>query len=280
MGNRLGIIAGSGETPLFFFHEAEKRGYSCAVAGIRGEAADFLSGSIQPVRMFNITQIGDIVEYFKQQNIHEVIFAGKIEHRKMYSQKEALGRMNELFTFLKDKSASSLTLLAIEFLSKQGIAVKDPSEFLSSVLPVEGILSKAKPTRQIQEDIEFGWEKVRALADLDVGQTLVVKDRAVVAVEGMEGTDAAIHRGGQLAGPGAVALKVSRTHQDPRVDFPAVGLSTVQSLVDAGCAALCIEAGKVAFFQKDKSVALADASDLVILARSSVQEFSGSDTDG
>jgi DUF1009 family protein len=275
MGNRLGIIAGSGETPHFIFHKAEEMGYTCFVAGIRGEAADSLSRSIQPFRWFDIVQIEDVINYFKQENIHEVVFAGKIDHRKIYSGQNSINALIDLIHPLRDLSPSSLIFLAIEFLSMQGITVKDPTEFLSSTLLDEGNVSKTRPTPQIQEDIDFGWGKARVLADLDIGQTLVVKNKAVVAVEGMEGTDAAIRRGGQLAGPGAVAIKISRTHQDPRVDFPAVGLSTVQSLVDAGFAALCLEAGKVAFFQKEKSLSLADAKSLVILARSSAQGSTG-----
>ena len=197
-----------------------------------------------------------------------MVFAGKIDHRRIYSKLDFSDAKLDLVKPVKDKSPTSLISMAIEYLSSQGITVKDPTEFLSSVLYDEGVLSEAKPSPQIQEDIDFGWEKARGLADLDIGQTLIVKDKAVVAVEGMEGTDETIGRSGQIAGPGAVVIKISRSFQDPRIDFPAVGLSTVQSLVDAQCAALCFEAKRVAFFQKEEAVSLADANGIVILARS------------
>jgi hypothetical protein len=119
----------------------------------------------------------------------------------------------------------------------------------------------------VQQDVEFGWALARRLADLDVGQTVIVKDRAVVAVEAAEGTDAAIRRAGELAGRGTVAVKVSRTRQDLRVDVPAVGLTTVRSLAQAGSAALCLEAGRVAFFQKEQALELAGQCGIIIFAK-------------
>ena len=116
-------------------------------------------------------------------------------------------------------------------------------------------------------DIKFGWTVARQIADLDIGQTVIVKEKAIVAVEGMEGTDETIERGGLLAGKGTTVVKVSRTHQDPRVDLPAVGLNTVQSLIDAKSAALCVEANRVAFFQREEAIALAKSNNIVILAK-------------
>ena len=131
-------------------------------------------------------------------------------------------------------------------------------------------LSKAttdRPSRELELDIAFGWEMARNIADSDIGQTVVVKDRAIVAVEGMEGTDETIKRGGRLAGKGTTVVKVSRMSQDPRIDLPAVGLATVQSLVAAKSSVLCFEAGQMPFFQRQEAVCLADAQGIAIIAK-------------
>ncbi len=267
MGKRLGIIAGSGEAPFFICKEVQKLGYFSLVAGIEGDAEASLANSIEKFQWFAISQVEDLIKYFKRQDIHEVLFAGKIDHRRIYKEHGFSPVLFDILSQGKDKSPTSLIRLAIDYLSKKGITVLDPTQFLSSLFIDEGILSKVKPSAQIERDINFGWEKVRILADLDIGQTLVLKDEAVVAVEGMEGTDAAIRRGGELAGPGTVVVKLSRSKQDPRIDLPAIGVSTIRELVDAKSAALCLEADTVAFFQKEEAISLADANGITILAR-------------
>lgn len=266
MGHRLGIIAGSGESPGFIYQRASELGYVCFVAGIRDEAEDSLSHSIESFQWFELNQILDIISYFKEKNIEKLVLAGKIDHRKIYSKQDFKNLMNGLGLAGNDRSPTTLINLAIDFLAKSGLEVLDPTEFFSPFLFSQGVLTSCQPTAEIQEDIRFGWEKVRTLADLDIGQTLVVKDKAVVAIEGMEGTDAVIKRGGQLAGPGTVVIKTARTSQDPRIDFPAVGLSTIKSLVAAQAAALCIEGKRVAFFQKEEAVSLADEGNIVIIS--------------
>ncbi len=267
MEKKIGIIAGSGDIPHFIFKEVEKMGYSPPVVGITGDADPALADSMGKLQWFNLNQVEDIISFFKQNNIDEVLFAGKIDHRRIYKKQGFDAVLFDIFSQSKDRGPTSLIGLAIDFLSKRGIKVLDPTKFLSSLFIDEGILSKVKPSPQVEKDINFGWEKARVLADLDIGQTLVLKDQAVVAIEGMEGTDAAIRRGGQLAGPGTVVIKLSRSSQDPRIDLPAVGVSTVRELIDAECAALCVEAHTVAFFQKDEAVSLADAAGVVITVR-------------
>ncbi len=267
MRKRLGIIAGSGEVPFFIFKEVEKLGYFSQVAGIDGDAEASLEDSIEKFQWFKISQVEDIIKYFKQENIHEVLFAGKIDHRRIYKDQGLSAVLFNILTNSKDKSPTSLINLAIEYLSKRGLTVLDPTQFLSSLFFGEGILSKKKPSSQIEKDINFGWEKTRVLADSDIGQTVIIKDKAVVAVEGMEGTDAAIRRGGELAGSGTVVIKLSRSRQDRRIDLPAVGVSTVREMVDAECAALCVEAHNVAIFQKEEAISLADAKGIAVIVR-------------
>jgi len=267
MGKRLGIICGAGDLPSQVCDEIRKKGLPCIIAAIKGHADPSLAEKADLFGSFGLDAFFDFMAFLKRNGVKEVVFAGKIDQAVIYRKDKIAPAALELLKKGPDKGPESLIKTVIEFLESQGIAVLDPSSFLDKAFCEEGFLSSSKPARSIEPDIDFGWKIARQAADLDIGQTIVVKDRAVVAVEGMEGTDKAIERAGVLAGPGCTVVKVSRTDQDPRIDLPAVGLGTVKTMVAAGCAALCIEAGRMPFFQKEEAIALAGAHDIVILAK-------------
>ncbi|MFC2165158.1 LpxI family protein, partial [Acidobacteriota bacterium] len=259
MGTRLGIICGAGDFPFFVCEEANKRGNICVIAAVKGFANPSLEDRADIFRWFGLDDIFALVSFFKENDVHEALFAGKIDPRVIYAKENLPSDAVAMMEKGKDKSPTSLLNMAIGFLGSQGITVIDPSPFLGSAFCEAGFLTEIKNPGGLEVDIEYGWTVARQIADLDIGQTVVVKDKAIVAVEGMEGTDEAIKRGGLLAGDGTTVVKVSRTHQDPRVDLPAVGLDTVQSLIEAKSAVLCVEANRVAFFQKEEAIALADS---------------------
>lgn len=265
MGNQLGIIAGSGVFPLLILEEAQNRGYTCLVAAIKGAAEKSLREKAQIVEWFEVDEISQVVSFFKKSGVQEAVLAGKVDHHLIYKKKT----LSQDFLPLEDRTSTTLLKAAIEYMAHEGIEIKNPMGFLSSLLCEEGLLTKTKPSADVEEDIAFGWKIAKSLADLDIGQTVIIKERAVVAVEGMEGTDALIKRGGQLAGEGTVVIKVARTRQDFRVDLPAIGLDTVKSLIKAGSRALCFEAQKMPFFQKAKAISLANAHKISIIARGS-----------
>lgn len=265
MGKRLGLIAGAGKLPYLLLDEGDKQGYAFHVAAIRGEAEASLMPRAGSIDWFSFGQAADIIGFFKGRGIRRALFAGKILHRKIYDQ-GLRGKAAELLVQLKDRSPTSLINAVIGIFSSQGIEIIDPTPFISTAFCRVGPLTSVEPNPQVKDDIAFGWTIARKLADFDIGQTVIVKNRAVVAVEGMEGTDQAIRRAGRLAGKGTVGVKVSRSRQDPRVDLPAVGLDTVQSLVQARSRALCIEAEKVPFFQKKEALKLAEEHDLILVA--------------
>jgi len=267
MGRRLGIIAGSGKFPFYFLQEAQNLGYSCVVAGIKGEAENDLENKADVFEWIDIDGIFKLITFFKNQGVNEAVFAGKVDHRKIYKEGKLGKALLGLLAKGKDRSPTAIIETAIGFLYKKGIEIIEPTKFITSAFCDEGILTRKRPSREEDEDIAFGWDIARKIADLDIGQTVVVKDKAVVAVEGMEGTDEAIKRGGLIAGEGAVVVKVSRTLQDPRIDLPVVGLNTVESLVEAKAGALCFEAQYVPFFQREKAVSLADANRISIVAK-------------
>jgi DUF1009 family protein len=266
MGKKLGVIAGSGAFPIHVCREAHKKGQSCVVAGIKGEAEDLVSEIGKEFQWFSAHEIGNVIDFFKKNQVSEAVFAGKIDHRIIFKNEE-LRKTLPVVLEGKDRSPTSLIQAAIQILAFQGITIIDPTPYIASAFSREGVLTEANPSPETKEDILFGWDTAKKLADLDVGQTVIVKGRAVVAVEGMEGTDAAVMRAGELAGKGIVVVKVSRSRQDPRIDLPAVGLRTVESLVQAGGQTLVFEAGRIPFFQKEKAISLADSHGISLVAK-------------
>lgn len=267
MGDRLGIIAGAGEFPLLAAAEAGARGFECVIAAIRGEADDRLRDRSGIVEWFEAGEISRLSGFLKSHAVSGVLIAGKIRQEAVFRPERLDAAASFLLGQAGGKSPVRLIAALIEFLEGQGLPVLDPTPFLNTYFCSPGTLTRTKPNHRVLMDIEYGLSIAGALADLDVGQTVVVKDRAVIAIEGIEGTDRAIIRGGELAGPGTVVIKTGRSRQDPRIDLPAVGLETVRALVGAGAGALAFEAEKLPFFQREAAVALADGSRIVIVAK-------------
>jgi DUF1009 family protein len=267
MGSRLGIIAFSGDIPTLIQLKASEKGYTCFFAAVKGQAKRSALEDVELIQWFQMEDIQQVVSYFKTSNISEVIFAGKIDPRVIYDKTHFNPTSLRIFETSKNNKPASIIETVISFFEKQGLSVIDPTPFLLSYFCEQGTLTQTQPSKEMELDIMFGWEIARNIADLDIGQTVVVKDRAIVAVEGMEGTDDTIKRGGRLAGSGTTVVKVSRVDQDPRIDLPAVGLATVQSLVEAKSSVLCLEADQMPFFQKQEAVLLADAHGIAIIAK-------------
>lgn len=261
------MIAGSGEFPLLAVEEASRRGWSCAVAGIRGEAAETLEAKASSFAWVEVGRPEVALQFFRANGVKDILLAGKIDPRAYFRRENLDREAGDWLRFGADGTPAGLIQAFLRYLSSEEFEVLDPGPFLAPFFCRAGVFSKISPTAAVLRDAEFGWDMARRLADLDIGQTVIIKDRAVVAVEASEGTDAAIRRAGELAGRGTVAVKVSRTRQDLRVDVPAIGLDTVRSLTQAGAAAMCLEAGRVAFFQKEQALELADRSGIIIFAR-------------
>jgi DUF1009 family protein len=237
------------------------------VAGIRGEAVPELKKKADMFLWVGPAELASIITFFKGQNIRKAVLVGKVEPRILLQKEGHDEAAAQLLAKAKDKRPTTVLGSLIAFLASQGICIEDPSFLLKSYLCPEGVLSKKLPGLNVLEDIDFAWGLAKAIADLDIGQTVVVKDMAIVAVEGMEGTDETIKRAGGLAGEGIVAVKVGRSFQDFRMDVPAVGLETMKSLVKARASAIAFEALKVPFFQKKEALALADANGITVIAR-------------
>lgn len=269
MGRRIGIIAGSGEFPFLVLKEAQKMGCPCVVAGIKGEAEMSLRDKVDIFEWINAGEILNLISFFKKNGVKEALFAGKVDPRIIFKKEKFNDTALQLLAQSKERKPAAIIKTIIDFMASEGIKIKDPSIFIASSFCQEGILTETKPSPEVEEDITFSWKIAKNIADLDIGQTVVVKDKAVVALEGIEGTDEAIKRGGRLAGEDTVVVKVSRSFQDTRMDLPAVGLNTIKSLVEVRGRALCFEAQKVPFFQKEEAISLADANRISIVVKKS-----------
>jgi DUF1009 family protein len=265
MGQRIGIIAGSGEFPLLAVAEARRRGLEATVAAVRGEAEEALGDAVLDAAWFGPGELGGLLGFLKSRGIAEVLIAGKVRPESVLRPGTADPAALRVLELAGGRSPSRLIGGLIALLEEQGIRVLDPSPFLADRFFPPGVLTRTRPSPAVLADIGRGLAAARMLADLDAGQTVVVKDGAVIALEGAEGTDRAIRRGGELAGPGTVVVKVARSNQDPRIDLPGAGLRTIRSLIEARAAAFAFEAGKVVLFRKDESVAAADAHGIAIV---------------
>jgi hypothetical protein len=267
MGQRIGIIAWEGRFVPAAIRDFQKHGLTCVVAGIEREASRRIS---RIASVFQWVALGEplrAISFFRENRADSVMLLGKVRPSAI-SRPENLGRdSRRLLDGLQDQSATVILRAALAFLESQGIKVLDPGPFFEPYLCEPGLLTQTGLPAPAEADIDFGLPLARRLADLDIGQTLVVRRRTVFAVEGPEGTDAAIRRGAKFAGPGFSVVKAGRTVQDMRLDVPAVGLDTVRAIVKAGGAALGFDASKVAFFQRQEAVALADSRGLAIVAR-------------
>jgi len=261
------MVAGSGEIPLYLYQEAKQQGYSIFVAGIQGESNQKLKEIADSFIPIEIKDFLSLISLFKEKGISECVFAGKIKHKNIYSKQISDSPLAYLIEKTETRSPDDIVRTAFDYIERQGINVMDSAVFLSDLFCKPGVLTHQAVSSDIKEEIKYGWPIAQKVADLEIGQTVIIKNKAVVAVEGMEGTDEAISRGGFLAGKDCVVIKVARTAQDIRIDQPAVGLNTVKSLRKAGCSALCIQAGKVLFIDKKKALELAEQSGIVIMAK-------------
>lgn len=267
MGRKLGILAGSGAFPRLAAAEARRAGYdTIVVAAVRGEADPALAAAADVFELVAPGEVARIPVFFKERGVGEILLAGKIRPRALIAGEETLDDAGRgLIRGLADLGPAALAEAAIGFLGSQGLRILDPGPFLAPFFCPAGPVTRTPLAAAALADIAAGRPKAKVLADLDVGQTLVLKNRHVVAVEGAEGTDGAILRAGELAGPGTTVIKVGRTAQDRRLDQPAVGLETVRTMVRAGSGALWLEAG-LPFFGKDEASAEADRNGIAIAA--------------
>lgn len=261
----IGIIAGSGQFPLMIARAARARGRRIVALAHVGETWPELEHEVDEVHWIKLGQLGKIVKTFQKAGVTEAIMAGAITKTKLYAKALPDLKGLSLLTKLREMRDDGILRAVASVLEAEGIKVQ-PSTLFSEELTVKpGVHSRRKPSKRQEEDIRFGFKIAKEIGKLDIGQTVVVRRGAVVALEAIEGTDACIERGGRLAREDAVVVKVSKPDQDLRFDMPAVGLKTVETLIEAKVAVLAVEAGKTLFFDFEKAVQLADEHKIVVV---------------
>ncbi len=245
----LGLIAGNGRFPLLFADAARQAGYRVTAVAHRGETPEALQDRVDKLHWIKVGQIGHLIEHFKAAGVETVVMAGGIKKTRMFTEyRPDLRALKVLAKVRHFKDDALLRALADE-LESEGIAVRDATQFLPSLIAEAGVLT-TRPSAEQWGDIRFGAVMVKAVGRLEIGQCVVVKNRMVLAVEAIEGTDEAIRRGGRLAHGGAVVVKMAKPQQDLRFDIPAVGPTTIASMQEVGAAVLAVEAGKTLMLDK------------------------------
>jgi hypothetical protein len=268
----IGLIAGNGTFPFLVLRAARQLGHEIVVVAIEGEAfpgIDTLASELGGCRVhwISLGQLGRCLAAFRDAGVSRAVMAGQVRHVKLFADVQPDPLLMAALGRLTSKNTDALISAVAGVLQAHGITLMNSTELLADLLARPGVLSRRAPTAPMQEDFEFAYRIADGLAGFDVGQTVVVKDRAVVAVEAMEGTDETIARAGRLAGAGVRVVKVAKPAQDMRFDVPVVGVATIEAMRAAGADGLSIDAGKTLILDGEAFLRAADAADIVVVAR-------------
>jgi DUF1009 family protein len=267
----IGLIAGNGRFPFLVLDAARRMGHDVTIVAIKEEAGADLeaAASTQAARLHwvSLGHLGKCIAVLRDAGISQAVMAGQVKHVKIFSGIMPDMTLLSVLMRLKAKNTDALIAAVADVMKDKGIELLDSTAFLGPLLARPGVMTARKPTESEDADFQFGYRMADAIASLDIGQTIVVKDRAVVAVEAMEGTDAVIARAGRLAGAGTVVVKVAKPNQDMRFDVPVVGKPTIEAMRAAGAAALSLDAGKALMLDGDEFLHAADAAGITIVGR-------------
>ena len=262
----LGIIAGNGVYPRLLAEAARKAGVKKIVAAaFGGETDPVLAEHVDLIEWMRVGQLNRLLKFFNQNKVHHAIMAGQIAPKNLFDLRPDLKALM-LLGKLKQRNAESIFAAIADELAGVDVELLPATTFLEDSLAVAGLVAGAKLTRQEEEDVDLGWKIAKEIARLDIGQTVVVKNGTVVAVEALEGTNEAIRRGGTLAREGAVMVKVAKSNQDMRFDAPVIGVETIRVAVEAKLRVIAVEAGKTLLLELNAIADLATHSKLSIIA--------------
>jgi len=262
-----GLIAGNGDFPFLVLEGARSRGIEMSVIAIREEASPALERATRKLHWVSLGELSRTIKILHDENVKHVVMAGQVKHNKIFSSIRPDWRLAKLLFSLPAKNTDALIGAVARVLEGEGIELVDSTKFLGPLLPQAGVLTRRGPDAAEAADIEYGRHIAQQIAGLDLGQTVVVRDRACVAVEAMEGTDETIERAARIAGgQKLVVVKVSKPQQDMRFDVPVVGLKTIEVMRRANASALAIDSGRTLLFERDALIRAADEAGIAIQA--------------
>lgn len=264
---KLGLLAGEGRLPVELVRAARQHGYDVYAIGLLPETDPQVAELANDYKQISVAHLDAILNYLKEHEVRRVTMIGKVTKELLFNgavQPDA--RMLQLIMSLPDRSDDTIMMAFVRELAMNGFQAFDQTALIRKLIPRRGTITSREPTHAERQDMEYGFMIAKELGRLDIGQTVVVKHRAVMALEAIEGTDACIQRGGKLANGGAVVTKVSKPKQDNRFDVPTVGRKTVEVMVEVGATALAIEADKTLLVDRESTVAFADENGIAIIA--------------
>ncbi len=264
---KIGLIAGNRRLPILFSQAAKKKNCYIVAVAIKGETCPKLKNFVDKFYWVDLGEFQRLFQIFKNEGITNVVMAGQISPHRLFSKQVAKNEaVKSLLSSIKDKKADTIFGAVAQKLKESGLQLLDSTTFIEELLPKKGALTRREPEFRVWEDIYFGFELAKEIAFLDIGQTVAVKDKAIVAVEALEGTDNLIRRAGNIARGGFTVVKVSKPKQDMRFDIPVVGLNTIKNLARQKAICLAVEAARTIFIDREISVELADRKGISIVA--------------
>jgi len=274
----LGLIAGRGRLPVDIARAARLRGLAVAAIAFEGDTDPGLEAEVDRITWLRLGELERLLSALRAAGARDVVMAGKILKTNLYGDLASLkpdARALALIAGLRDRSDDAILGAIADVLASEGLVLRPQAELIPELCAEVGVLGAVPPGDAQRRDAAFGWRIAKALGQVDVGQTVVVRDRAVMALEAIEGTDAAIRRGAALGGPGVTVVKVAKPRQDPRFDLPAIGPDTLEVLAQAKAAALAVEAGRTLVVDRARVVEIADASGIALFGIAGEGEASG-----
>lgn len=263
----LGMIAGNRKFPLLFAQAARKRGVGRLVAvAFEGETEPELSKFVDAVEWVKLGQLNDLIQRFKKHGVEEVVMVGQIAPKNLFARISLDLRMTMLLAKIRTRNAETIFGAIGTELAKDGLKLIPHASYLEEFMPKAGPLTRVRATREQEQDIAFGAKIAKSIAALDIGQSVVVKEGTVLAVEALEGTDACLTRGGELGQGGSVAVKVTKPGQDMRFDIPVIGMTTIETASKAGIAVIAFEAEKTLLLERDEIIKAADKFGICLVA--------------
>ncbi|MCG8515451.1 MAG: UDP-2,3-diacylglucosamine diphosphatase LpxI [Halanaerobiales bacterium] len=264
---KIGLIAGQGSLPMLWTKAAQQKGYRVYAFPLLEQVDHSLTGIADQVSGVNIGALNDLINTLHQYDIKQLVMIGKVEKSLLFKGLVLDSRLEGLLAGLKQLNDDSILLGIVSELAKEGIEVLPQSFLIEELFPRKGVLTSRPPDQKLLTDLNYAFKIAREIGRLDIGQTVVVKNRTILAVEAIEGTDQAIIRGGELGGPGIVVAKVSKPQQDFRFDIPTIGETTIEKLIAVNASGLVIEAGKTFLLAREQVTSLAEENGIVIMAR-------------
>jgi UDP-2,3-diacylglucosamine hydrolase len=268
---RIGIIAGNGRFPFLALQGARSLGHDVTVVAVKEEAFPDLEQAARDAsasyHAVSLGHLGKCIKILRQDGVSQALMAGQVKHVKIFSGIVPDLTLLSVLTKLKARNTDALISAVADVMRDNGIELLDSTAFLGPLLAREGILTGRTPTDEERADFEFGYRMADTVASLDIGQTIIVKDKAVVAVEAMEGTDEVIARAGTLAGAGVRVIKVAKPNQDMRFDVPVIGVATIEAMRQAGASAISIDAGRTLVVDGEQVFREADTAGITIVGR-------------